>query len=101
MKGEVYLTQGVNESLPFLHLTPDQIEDLDAAFASLSQGDTLQSRIVLADDTPAGGLRELDRKDLRILFRLDPENGNVMVADIRPKSYTPTPTLENELAASS
>jgi len=100
MKGEVYMIQAVKEALPFLRLTPDQIEDLDTAFTALSQGDTLQSRIVLPDGTPAGGLRELDRKDLRIFFRMDPENGNVMVADIRPTSYA-APSLEKELATSS
>ena len=101
MKGEVYLTQGVNEALPFLRLTPDQIEDLDTAFTALSQGDTLESRIVLSDGTPAGGLRELDRKDLRIFFRMDPENGNVMIAEIRPTSYIRSPALAKELAVSS
>jgi hypothetical protein len=101
MKGEVYMIQAVKEALPFLRLTPDQIEDLDNAFTALSEGDTLDSRIVFPDGTPAGGLRELDRKDLRIFFRLDPENGNVMIADIRPTSYIPAPALENELAVSS
>jgi len=104
MSDKVYVTQGVNESLPFLGLSTDQVQDLDAAFASLSQGDILDSRIVLADDTPAGGLRELDRKDLRIFFRLDPQNGNVMVVDIRPKSCAAAAAaapVENELAASS
>jgi hypothetical protein len=104
MTAKVYLTQAVNESLPSIGLSEDQLDDLNGAFAALSQGDTLDSRIIFADDTPGGGLRELDRKNLRIFFRLDPQNGTVMIADIRPKSdLTPatTPHAEKELAASS
>ena len=103
MTGKVYLTKAVNESLPSLDLSAEQVQDLDAALTALSQGEKVDSSVVLDDGTPSGGLRALDRKNLRILYRLDPNNGNVMVADIRPISYTTASAVqaENELSPSS
>jgi mRNA-degrading endonuclease RelE of RelBE toxin-antitoxin system len=92
MTNQIYLTPGANETLQSLELISDQqLEGLRTAIDSLGQSIPQESRIVYADSTPSGGLRELERNGWRIFFRYDPEQNAVMVADIRA----------NELAAAS
>jgi hypothetical protein len=91
MSNTVYLIPSVNETLQSLDLTDDQFQTLDAAMKSLSGEVALESRIVFADDTPSGGLRELDRNGWRIFFRYDPQQNAVMVADIRTKANVTKP----------
>jgi len=85
MINKVYLTPSVNETLHSLDLSADQLQGLDKVMTALAEGSLLDSRIVLPDATPSGGLRELNRGGLRILFRHDPQSKIVMIADIRPK----------------
>jgi len=103
MTNKVYLTPSLNEALPSLDLSAEQVKNLDAAISSLGESEALESRIVLADGTPGGGLRELDRNGFRIFFRLDPKNGTVIVADIRSKTYAAatSPHPKEEMAAAS
>jgi hypothetical protein len=103
MSNKVYLTPSANETLHSLDLTADQVQSLDAAMTALGEGSLLGSRIVLADGTAGGGLRELSRNGLRIFFRYDPPNGNIMIADIRPDTYAAVSKgrTEDEFAAAS
>jgi len=103
MTNQIYLTPGANETLQSLELISDQqLEGLRTAIDSLGQSIPRESRIVFADDTPSGGLRELDRSGWRILFRYDPKQNAVMVADIRAKDFIVAKSqADNELAAAS
>jgi mRNA-degrading endonuclease RelE of RelBE toxin-antitoxin system len=87
----IYVRPDIGATLKSLDLSDDQMQELDAAAESLAQPATIpDSRIVFADDSESGGLRELDRNGFRILFRIDPKSSTVVVAGIRPKAETAT-----------
>jgi mRNA-degrading endonuclease RelE of RelBE toxin-antitoxin system len=86
----IYVTPMVSAVLQSLNLSDDQMRELDAAVESLAQPTLPENRIVFADDSESGGLRQLDRNGFRILFRIDPQSSNVVVADIRPQAETAT-----------
>jgi mRNA-degrading endonuclease RelE of RelBE toxin-antitoxin system len=87
MSNKVYLIPSVNETLQSLDIDDQQLQDLRTTIDSLEQSVPQDSRIVFADNTPSGGLRELDRNGWRIVFRYDPRQNVVILADIRAKSY--------------
>jgi mRNA-degrading endonuclease RelE of RelBE toxin-antitoxin system len=103
MTNQIYLTPSANETLQSLNLSEEQATDLDIAINTLAQSIPQESRIVFADSTPSGGLRELQRKGWRIFFRYDPQQNAVMVADIRARTNASDTKAysENELAAAS
>lgn len=96
----IYVTPDIGATLKSLDLSDDRMQELDAAVESLAQPATIpESRIVFADNTESGGLRELDRNGFRILFRIDPETGNVVVAGIRPAAHTLSTASAQDAAA--
>ena len=98
MTSKVYLSPHVSEFLNRLDFSNDQVDNLVNAIDSLGQEDPRNSPVVFADDTPGGGLRELDRNNLRILFRYDPQQQSIMVAEVLPVGRETT--RQNDLAAS-
>jgi mRNA-degrading endonuclease RelE of RelBE toxin-antitoxin system len=102
MTNKIYVTPSVNETLQSLDVSDKELQDLRTVIDSLGQSIPQESRVVFADDTPSGGLRELDRNGWRIVFRYDPQQRAVMVADIRARNYpTTTKSRTEELAAAS
>lgn len=84
----IYVTPDISATLKSLDLTDDQMQQLDDAVESLAQPTLPDNRIVFADGSESGGLREFDRNGFRIQFRVDPKSSTVVVADIRPTPAT-------------
>ncbi len=94
MSNRVYISEHVNDSLLSPGLSEDQTQKAVHLIDSLREGNVDEkSRIVFADDSPAGGLRVINADDVRVLFRYDPQQQTVMVADVLPLVHEESATV--------
>jgi mRNA-degrading endonuclease RelE of RelBE toxin-antitoxin system len=85
MSNRVFISEHVNDSLLSRGLSENQTQKAVHLIDSLREGNLDEkSRIVFPDDSPAGGLRAINADDVRVLFRYDPQQQTVMVADVLP-----------------
>ncbi|HEY4010920.1 MAG TPA: hypothetical protein VGM11_12270 [Acidobacteriaceae bacterium] len=84
MSNTIYVSEQVRDSLLSSGLTEDQTQKAVQLIDSLREGDLENSRVVFADKSRAGGLRAINADDVRVLFRYDPDQKTVMVADVLP-----------------
>lgn len=91
MNNKVYLSHHSMESLHSLGLSESRTNNLVRTIDSLSNGDAKAAQVVFQDDSPAGGLRSIISDGVEILFRYDPVDHTVFVADISATTHDRLP----------
>jgi mRNA-degrading endonuclease RelE of RelBE toxin-antitoxin system len=84
MSNAIYVSEHVKDSILGPGFSEDQRQKAVQLIDSLRDGDLEKSRIVFPDKSRAGGLRAINADDVRVLFRYDPEQQTVIVADVLP-----------------
>lgn len=84
---KVYLSHHSMESLQSLGLSESKTKSLVQTIDSLANGDAKAAQVVFRDDSPASGFRSIIADGIQILFRYDPVDHTVFVADISAPTH--------------
>ena len=91
MNNKVYLSHHSMESLQSLELSEPKTKTLVETIDRLTEGDVKAGEVVFRDDSPGGGLRSIISDGIQILFRYDPVDRSVFVADISTTTHDRLP----------